>query len=184
MQHRDGLGAGVPPGAPGMPEPSTALGGGTPLTRVETAVTPIIRAEAVPIPTPAWGALTAEDTAVLESEFGESGALSQSDPDGAEWGASDLESTPRSAWLGWGAFLLALSAAVVHGIAVVADAGKDYVLATILAWVAIGVSGAAVLAGIVAAVLGRGRGPGIAAALVGAVANPWLLLQMLTLLRG
>lgn len=146
--------------------------------RVETAVTPIIRAESVHIPTPAWGALSAADTELLEAELVDTDALPQVD----DW--DDESPVARPAWPGWIAFLLAIAAAVVQGVAIVAEAGKDYELATILAWIAIGVSIAAVLGGIVAAILRCGRGPGIAAAVVGALANPWLLLQVLTVLRG
>lgn len=159
------VGPGVPPRGP----------------RVETAVTPIIDAEPVPIPTPAWGALSAADTEVLVAELVDTGTHSEV----GDW-AADAESaaTSRSTWLGWSAFALAVATAVVHGVAIVTEAGKDYGAAGTLAWIAIGLSLAAVVVGITAAALGRGRSVGIAAAIIGAIANPWLLLQILSVLQG
>ena len=150
------------------------------MRRVETAVMPIIRAEPVHIPTPAWGALSAADTELLEAELVDTHGL----PTVVDHDAEAFVVARRPAWLGWSAFLLAIAAGVVHGVAIVTEASKDYQLATILAWVAIGVSIVAVGAGVTAAILGRGRAPGIAGAVVGAIANPWLLLQMLTVIRG
>jgi len=155
--------------------------GAAPGPRVETAVTPIIRAEPIHIPTPAWGALSASDTEVIEAELVETGALPLSEGD-TEGDAEPV--LPRSPWLGWFAFLIAVGTVVVHGVAVAVDAGKDYELSTVLAWVAIGLSIVAVVVGVVAAAFGRGRGPGIAAAIVGVLANPWLLLHTLRLLGG
>lgn len=138
-------------------------------------MTPIIYAEPIHIPTPAWGALSAADTDAL--------------PKVGDWEDDEEDdeaavASHRGSWPGWGAFALAVAAAVVHGIAIVTEAGKDYEGAETLAWVAIGISSAAVVVGITAAVLGRGRGAGISAAVVGVIANPWLLLQVLTVLQG
>jgi len=60
-------------------------------------------------------------------------------------------------------------------------AAHDAQASTVLAWIAIACSPVAVILGIVAVVLGRGRVPGVLGALVGLFANPWILLQTLTL---
>ena len=60
--------------------------------------------------------------------------------------------------------------------------GAFALVGTVLAFVAIGTSGIAVLLGLVAAVGGWARGAGIAAIVLGVVANPILLLRGLGIL--
>ena len=164
------------------PEPHGTAPETTSAERVETAVSPVIRAEAVSIPTPAWGVAVPEDVETVEAEIVDTGDVStrsaHEDMPEREWGLA------RRQWPGWVALLLAISTAVLTAIAVAVDGQHQPVAATLLAWVAIGCSVAAFLVGVVAAVLGRGRVAGVIAALVGVFSNPWLLLQVLTLLKG
>lgn len=77
------------------------------------------------------------------------------------------------------ALIAALAAAVVTGVGVGVASSGAYDAGTVLAWVAIVVSIAAVLGGLVAAVAGWGRRLGIAAVILGTLANPWLLATVL-----
>ena len=83
--------------------------------------------------------------------------------------------------LGWLAMLLAVATAVLHGVAVSQATEHASASATVLAWIAIGCSIAAVALGILAAAIRSGRTVGITAAVIGLFANPWVLLQILTL---
>lgn len=146
--------------------------------RVQTAITPIIDAESVHIPTPAWGVAVREDVETIEGELvetGEAPAIAATEP------ASGIAARR---WPGWSSLALAIATAVVQGVAVSADAARQPELATVLAWIAIGTSIVAMVGGIAAAILDRGRITGVFAAVVGVFANPWILLQVLTLLRG
>ena len=69
-------------------------------------------------------------------------------------------------------------------IAIVVATAADFETSTMLSWVAMIASTVAVLVGILAIALRLGRGWGIAAVIVGILANPYLLLQGLTLLAG
>lgn len=148
----------------------------------ETAVSPVIQGEAVHIPTPAWGVPVPERIETVEGELlddGEgSGSATREDIPDAEW-------TPAGRrWLGWVSLGLAVATAVLTGIAVSQDSAHHPDAAAILAWVAIGSSVAALLSGLVAAVLNRGRVAGVLGVVVGVFADPWVLLQVLSLLRG
>jgi len=149
--------------------------------RVETAVAPVIRGDSVAIPTPAWGVQLPDDVETVDAELVD-GEPAAREPDEEivepEWGPLARQ------WPGWLALLVAVGTAVVTGVAVAADAWHDSEAATILAWVAIGCSIAAFLGGVLAAVFNRGRLAGLVAALVGLFADPWILLQVLTLLKG
>lgn len=90
----------------------------------------------------------------------------------------------RRPFVGVAAVALAVLAGIVHGVAIGTASAGDAVAGAILAWVAIALSGAAVLGGVAAAVGGWGRRLGIAAAVLGLAVNPWLLLQLLTLVGG
>ena len=83
---------------------------------------------------------------------------------------------------------IALSAGILTPLVVSAGilAATDgaFLVGTVLAFVAIGTSGIAVLLGLVAAVGGWARGAGIAAIVLGVVANPILLLRGLGILGG
>jgi len=164
------------------PEPDGVAPEAPSAERVETAVSPVIQAEAVSIPTPAWGVAVPDEVETVEAELIETGDVpavrSDEDMPVPEW------SILRRQWPGWVGLLLAIATAVLTGIAVAVDGQHHHVAATILAWTAIGCSIAAFLVGVIAAVLGRGRVAGVIAALVGVFANPWLLLQVLTLLKG
>ena len=96
------------------------------------------------------------------------------------------EPTPRARrpFLGWAAALLSLATIGVHIAAVVVASSGDFVTGTVLGYVAIGLSGLAVVVGVAAAIVGRGRSWGIAAALVAVLANPVVLLALLRLLSG
>lgn len=85
----------------------------------------------------------------------------------------------RTPWVGRGALALAVATAVVHGIAVSVASSGDPVTGTVLAYVAIGLSIAAVLGGLVALVAGFGRRTGAAAVVIGTLANPIVLLTLL-----
>ncbi|MDF1477955.1 hypothetical protein PYV02_02530 [Leifsonia sp. H3M29-4] len=86
----------------------------------------------------------------------------------------------RTPWVGRGALALAVATAVVHGIAVSVAGDGDPVTGTVLAYVAIGLSIAAVLGGLVAVIAGFGRRTGAAAIVLGVFANPVVLLTVLS----
>ena len=94
------------------------------------------------------------------------------------------DARPRRPWVGLGAVALTLATIAVHVAALVVSTAGDFPTGTLLAYVATGVSAAAVVVGIVAAILGRGRAWGIAAALVAVLANPIVLLAILRFLSG
>lgn len=79
---------------------------------------------------------------------------------------------------------LATLTALTVGVAVSLAATGGFAIGTLLGYVAIALSAAAVVLGVVAAVANRGRRIGIAAAVVGVLANPLVLLVTLRLLAG
>ena len=90
----------------------------------------------------------------------------------------------RAPFVGIAAAVLALGTIGVHVAAVVVSSSGDFVTGAQLGWVAIGLSALAVVVGIVAAIIGRGRAWGIVAALVAVLANPYVLLTVLTFISG
>lgn len=90
----------------------------------------------------------------------------------------------RTPWVGRGALALAVATAVVHGIAVGVASGGDPATGTVLAFLAIGLSIAAVLGGLVAVIAGFGRRTGAAAVALGVLANPVVLLSVLGWISG
>ena len=92
-----------------------------------------------------------------------------------EYGADDR--TPRTPALGAGAVLIAVMAVAALVAAIVERSA-------LFTWIALAASAAAVLAGLFALVTGRGRIPGFIAVVVGAVANPWVLTQLLQWAAG
>lgn len=141
-----------------------------PQPKLDTAITPVIQAEQVHIPTPAWGALAQQDLARVEAGLA---AAARATPEAAP--------PAKDPSLGWAAIAAGVATAILHGFAVSVAAAHDAQASTVLAWIAIACSPVAVILGIVAVVLGRGRVPGVLGALVGLFANPWILLQTLTL---
>ena len=87
------------------------------------------------------------------------------------------ERGPRTPALGAGALLLAV-AAVAALVAAVIERGE------LFAWIALGVSAAAVLLGLAALLTGRGRLTGFAAVIIGAFASPWVLTGLLEWAAG
>lgn len=87
-------------------------------------------------------------------------------------------------WLGLVAVALTLAMIGVHIAAIVVATAGDFPQGTLLGYLAIGLSGLAVVVGVTAAILGRGRAWGIAATVVAVLANPWVLLGVLRLLSG
>lgn len=79
---------------------------------------------------------------------------------------------------------LATLAVVTVGLAIGIAATGGFAIGTLLGYVAIGLSAAAVVLGVAAAIANRGRKRGIAAAVVGVLANPLVLLVTLRLLGG
>jgi hypothetical protein len=82
------------------------------------------------------------------------------------------------------AVVLALGTIGVHIAAIVVASAGDFPTGTLLGYVAIGLSLLSVIAGVVAAILGRGRTWGIVAAVIAVLANPFVLLTLLTWLSG
>jgi hypothetical protein len=78
----------------------------------------------------------------------------------------------RTPALGAGSLLVSLAA-------VGALVGAILERTELFTWIALVTSAIAVLGGLVALLSGRGRVLGFAAAIVGALANPWLLTQLL-----
>ncbi len=175
----------APSDAPTSGEPVGAAAAASPVARVETAVSPVIRGDSVSIPTPAWGVALSEDVETLQAELVETGEMPELGAGAQGEGIPESEwSFAVRQWPGWLTLLVVVATVVVTGLAVAADAQHHSELATTLAWVAIGCSIAAFLGGMLAAVFNRGRVSGVVAALVGIFANPWVLLQVLTLLKG
>lgn len=79
---------------------------------------------------------------------------------------------------------VAVGAAVLQAVAIAVATGGDYLFATVLAYLAIAFSIVAIGGGIVAVVLNRGRRLGIVALVAGVVANPVVLLAILSALGG
>lgn len=75
---------------------------------------------------------------------------------------------------------LAATAAVLQAVAIGVATGGDYLSSTVVAYLAIGFSVLAVGIGVLGIALNRGRRLGIAAVIVGIVANPLVLLLLLT----
>jgi hypothetical protein len=93
-------------------------------------------------------------------------------------------SAGRLSLVGQAALGAALATIVVHIVAIIVASSGSFVAGSVLAWVAIALSIAAVLAGLVA-VIGRfGRSWGAAAIVVGLFANPFLLLRLLDFVGG
>ena len=93
-----------------------------------------------------------------------------------EYGPAERAQRPRA--LGAVAVLIALAAVVALVVAIVQRSrGTDLVEA--FTWIALIASTLAVLAGLGAVLTGRGRIPGLVAVVIGALANPWLLTQLL-----
>lgn len=86
--------------------------------------------------------------------------------------------------LGAAALGLAVATAIVHVIAVVVASANDASLGTTLGYSAIGLSVLAVIVGVLAVILDCGRRLGVASVALGLVANPYLLLTLLTLVGG
>jgi len=88
------------------------------------------------------------------------------------------ERAQRRRALGAVAVLIALTAVAALVAAIMQrSSGSDFVEA--FTWIALIASTLAVLAGLGAVLTGRGRIPGLVAVVIGALANPWLLTQLL-----
>ncbi|MGL4340060.1 MAG: hypothetical protein ACRCSP_06530 [Rhodoglobus sp.] len=88
------------------------------------------------------------------------------------------------AWLGLLAIALAVIAGVVHVRAVGVSMAGDTGWGTVLGYLAIAVSVAAVLGGVLAVLLRRGRRAGVVAVVLGCAANPLIVLAVLRFLGG
>ncbi len=75
---------------------------------------------------------------------------------------------------------VALGSAVLQAVAIAVATGGDYLFSTVLAYLAIGFSVLAIAGGVVAIVLDRGRRLGIIALAAGVLANPFVLLLLLS----
>ena len=92
------------------------------------------------------------------------------------------ERAQRTRALGAVAVLIALAAVVALVAAIMQRSrGSDV---EVLTWIALIASTLAVLAGLGAVLTGRGRIPGLLAVVIGALANPWLLTQLLNWAAG
>lgn len=190
--------AAVPLGGPPHDLPAGAGWPASAELRPDTAVSPVIRGEPVAIPTPAWGsaivvdddevviAELVDDEAVPSAAAGGPSAAAGPSAAGGQGAAHAAEPEPASGRarllpvVGWTAAALALATAVLTGVAVQVDSTGAHAAATTLAWVAIGLSAATVVVGIGAAFARRSRVVGLLAAFAGVIANPWILLQILT----
>jgi len=184
--------AAVPLGGPPHDLPAGAGWAANAELRPDTAVSPVIRGEPVAIPTPAWGsAIVVDDDEVVIAELVDdeavpsaaAGGPSAAAGQGAAHAAEPEPASGRARLLpvvGWTAAALALATAVLTGVAVQVDSTGAHAAATTLAWVAIGLSAATVVVGIGAAFARRSRVVGLLAAFAGVIANPWILLQILT----
>lgn len=111
----------------------------------------------------------------------------EDEPEAPEEEPEVVEDAPprvRRPWIGLAAVALTLATIGVHAAAIVVATNGDFPAGTLLGYVAIGLSALAVAVGVVAAVVGRGRAWGIGAAVVAVLANPWVLLVVLTFLSG
>jgi len=88
---------------------------------------------------------------------------------------------PKTALLGATALAAAVIAGVLQGVAIAVATGGDYLAATVLGYVSIGLAVVAVVGGVVAIILDRGRRLGIAAVVLGVLANPFVLLTLFQL---
>lgn len=194
----DGDGApSAPPPPPDSPPPLDAAPAAESASdpegpRTDTAVNPVIRGESVAIPTPAWGSALAVDeaetvVAELVEEEGSAGTRPPTDAAAppTESGSIPIPDPapprpPRKPVLGILAILFAIATIVVHYHAVHTATLRQSDLATALAWLAIGLSCAGVVAGVLGVVLRSGRVAGILGGFVALVANPWILLHLLT----
>ena len=91
---------------------------------------------------------------------------------------------PRTPVFAAAAGLLALATVVVHITAIVVATGGDFPTGTFLGYLAIGLSGLAVVVGAVAIIWGRYRAWAIAAVVLAVLANPVVLLVVLRFLSG
>jgi hypothetical protein len=90
----------------------------------------------------------------------------------------------RPRWPGIVSFVFALLAVAGVAAGIVFATSDQFLLATYIAWGAIGASGLAVVMGLIA-VIGRfGRGWGTAGTVLGVVANPYLLTIALDRIGG
>jgi len=148
--------------------------------RVDTAVSPVVVADSVPLATGQWGVVAVDDAEYVEAELVETSEI----PEYTDTGTGSIRwRPPGNPLVGWLALLAAIALCVVTGIAVDLGARFEYQTAWIVAWVGIGVSIIPIGAGLTAAILNLGRVPGIIATVVGVFANPWILLQVLRLLE-
>ena len=88
---------------------------------------------------------------------------------------------PKTALLGATALAAAVIAGVLQGVAIAVATGGDYLAATVLGYVSIGLAVVAVVGGVVAIILDRGRRLGIAGVVLGVLANPFVLLTLFQL---
>lgn len=91
---------------------------------------------------------------------------------------------PRTPLVGGLALLAAVVTAVLTGVGVSVAASGAYDAGTVIAWIAIAVSGVAVLGGLIGAIAGWGRRWAVVAVIVGVGANPWVLATVLGALAG
>ncbi|HXR44828.1 MAG TPA: hypothetical protein VN759_08480 [Pseudolysinimonas sp.] len=96
--------------------------------------------------------------------------------------AAPAPSGPRR-WPGRLALVLALGMVVAVGVALAIDGPGNYEAATIVATVAIGLSGVGLLLGILSVFTGYGRGAAIAAIVIAVLGNPLVLLYGLGMLQ-
>ena len=82
------------------------------------------------------------------------------------------------------AIVLALATVGTHVAAIVVATAGDFPLGTLLGYVAVGLSIAAMVAGIAALVVGRARGWAVAAIIGAVLANPLVLLTVLQAMSG
>ena len=87
----------------------------------------------------------------------------------------------QTALLGATALAAAVIAGVLQGVAIAEATGGDYLAATVLGYVSIGLAVVAVVGGVVAIILDRGRRLGIAGVVLGVLANPFVLLTLFQL---
>jgi len=151
-----------------------------PHERVDTAVSPVVVAESVPLATGEWGVVAVDDAEYIEAEIVDTSEL----PEYTVTSTGSIRwRPPGSPLVGWLALVSAVALCVVTGIAVDLGARFEAESSAIVAWVAIGVSVIPIGAGLTAAILNLGRIPGLIATIVGVFANPWILLQVLRLLE-
>ncbi len=122
----------------------------------------------------------AESIKVVPLVFGEGkepAALEE--PTEVEWSEE-----PKSAVLGVVALALGVLSGVTTGIGVGVASAGGFAAATVLAYVAVGLSILAVAAGIAAIVLKRGRAEATVGVVLGVVGNPLVLLVVLQFVGG